>query len=318
MNSFLYSLNNDIEAQEKLLKIYRKKASSKYTATVTGFTSHSKSYFKISSPVEIDGKTMLKQKTLHKEEEYLVEKYAEHALAEKMIDIMESNIALQKSLLDSYKPYSFNDVVATLSKTYQSVDFEDDPHRKAAKLQEASKSRAFRTENLTQPTAFGLYVRSKSEAIIANMLAAREIPFIYEAELSVNLGVSNVSTSRDETSANANLGRDAEVLADGDTEIVADAEFKPCAGKGFNAESRQIKLHPDFTILLSDGSKILWEHLGLLSSEGYAGSLCEKIMAYHHAGYNINSNLFLTTDTHDGRLDMVAVMNVLTLISAKL
>lgn len=56
MNSFLYSLNNDIEVQEKLLKIYRKKASSKYTATVTGFTSHSKSYFKISSPVEIDGR----------------------------------------------------------------------------------------------------------------------------------------------------------------------------------------------------------------------------------------------------------------------
>jgi hypothetical protein len=283
MNSFLYSLNNDIEAQEKLLKIYRKKASSKYTATVTGFTSHSKSYFKISSPVEIDGRTMLKQKTLHKEEEYLVEKYAEHALAEKMIDIMESNIALQKSLLDSYKPYSFNDVVATLSKTYQSVDFEDDPHRKAAKLQEASKSRAFRTENLTQPTAFGLYVRSKSEAIIANMLAAREIPFIYEAEIDdVDIGSSG-------SDSNSN-----------------------------GSDPRQIKLHPDFTILLSDGSKILWEHLGLLSSEGYAGALCEKIMAYHHAGYNINSNLFLTTDTQDGRLDMAAVMNVLALISARL
>ena len=71
-------------------------------------------------------------------------------------------------------------------------------------------------------------MRSKSEAIIANMLAAREIPFIYEAEfddVDVDIGTSD-----------------------------------------------------------SDS----------------------------------NSNLFLTTDTHDGRLDMVAVMNVLTLISAKL
>lgn len=259
MNSFLYSLKKDIENQENLLKDYRKKAAGKYSATITGFTSHKKTYFKIATAVEIDGKTHHKQKTLRKSEEQIVEKHAEQALAQRMVEIMEHNLSLQKRLLVEYRPYSFRKVLETLSQTYQCIDFEENPLRKAAKFQEESATKGFRTDNLTQPTSFGLRVRSKSEAIIANMLAEREIPFVYEAEL--------------------------------------------------------INLHPDFTILLPNGEKIIWEHLGLLSDESYVSSLTDKIMLYHNAGYNINSNFFITTDTQDGRLDMDAVMNVLSLIS---
>lgn len=77
----------------------------------------------------------------------------------------------------------------------------------------------------------------------------------------------------------------------------------------------EIALHPDFVIHLPDGKKIIWEHLGMLSDDSYLSAFAEKLRLYHAAGYHIGSNLFLTTDTPDGRLDMDAVMNVIELIS---
>ena len=53
----------------------------------------------------------------------------------------------------------------------------------------------------------------------------------------------------------------------------------------------------------------------MLSDDSYLSAFTEKLKLYHAAGYHIGSNLFLTTDTPDGRLDMDAVMNVIELIS---
>ena len=77
----------------------------------------------------------------------------------------------------------------------------------------------------------------------------------------------------------------------------------------------EVVLHPDFVIYLPDGKKLIWEHLGLLSNDEYFTAFTDKLKLYRMAGYHINSNLFLTTDTPDGRLDMDAVMNVVELIS---
>ena len=77
----------------------------------------------------------------------------------------------------------------------------------------------------------------------------------------------------------------------------------------------EVTLHPDFVIHLPDGKKIIWEHLGMLSDDSYLSAFAEKLKLYHAAGYHIGSNLFLTTDTPEGRLDMDAVMNVIELIS---
>ncbi len=77
----------------------------------------------------------------------------------------------------------------------------------------------------------------------------------------------------------------------------------------------EVTLHPDFVIHLPNGKKIIWEHLGMLSDDSYLSAFAEKLKLYHAAGYHIGSNLFLTTDTPDGRLDMDAVMNVIEFIS---
>ena len=156
-----------------------------------------------------------------------------------------------------------------MGKFYQkSVAFSDDPLSGIAERQQKASARTIHPENLTQPTLAGFDVRSKSEALIANALAERKIPFIYEEELALSL-----------------------------------------PGRG------EVTLHPDFVIHLPDGKKIIWEHLGMLSDDSYLSAFAEKLKLYHAAGYHIGSNLFLTTDTPDGRLDMDAVMNVIELIS---
>lgn len=52
--------------------------------------------------------------------------------------------------------------------------------------------------------------------------------------------------------------------------------------------------YPDFVILLSDGSLLIWEHLGLAGNSGYDESTVRKLNAYRKAGFYTHSNLILT------------------------
>ncbi len=60
---------------------------------------------------------------------------------------------------------------------------------------------------------------------------------------------------------------------------------------------------PDFQIRCPDGSFILIEHAGLLSSSQYTESLAAKIQLYLLNGYILGYTLFVTSDTLDGGID---------------
>lgn len=60
------------------------------------------------------------------------------------------------------------------------------------------------------------------------------------------------------------------------------------------------RIFPDFTILLPDGERILWEHLGLLSDKGYCENTVLKLQIYQLSGYTIGKNLILTMDDNRG------------------
>lgn len=89
------------------------------------------------------------------------------------IKILERNIALQKKLLQEYKSYDYDYVNSVLPKAYRMSAPKAAAPRKAP-------------ENiLLHRTSFGLYVRSKSEAIIAEVLHSEGIPFEYEMPLAL-------------------------------------------------------------------------------------------------------------------------------------
>ena len=77
------------------------------------------------------------------------------------------------------------------------------------------------------------------------------------------------------------------------------------------ASGQIIILHPDFVIPLRDGSVILWEHLGLLSSKKYAADAGERLHLYNLAGFRPGSNLILTADDQEGYTDMKAIAQIL-------
>lgn len=90
------------------------------------------------------------------------------------IKILEKNIALQKKLLQEYKSYDYDYVNSLLPKAYKmSVP------KAAAPCKEPENI-------LLHRTSFGLYVRSKSEAIIAEILHSEGIPFEYEMPLALS------------------------------------------------------------------------------------------------------------------------------------
>lgn len=272
MNRFEKALAADIAEQRRLLEVYEKRAKCMPTGCISAYTSSKKTYYKLSKTEtdEFSGHSYIVQRNLRPDETDLITQYAEKAYTTTSLRIIKKNLKLQEKLLETYRPYDFYSIKASLGKVYQnSVTFADDPLVSMADKQKRATQKAIHSENLTQPTIAGFDVRSKSEAIITNALAERKIPFVYEEELMI---------------------------------------FVP--GRG------EVVLHPDFVIYLPNSKKIIWEHLGLLSSDDYFAMFADKVKLYHMAGYHINSNLFLTTDTPDGRLDMDAVMNVIELISA--
>lgn len=271
MNRFEKILAADVAEQRRLLEIYEKRLKGMPAGCITEYTSSKKTYYKLSKTEtdSISGYSYIMQHNLREGETELIALYGEKAYAQAGLRIIKRNLKLQEKLLEVYRSYDFYSIKASLGKVYQkAVLFADDPLANIAERQKEVSARAVHPENLTQPTLAGFDVRSKSEALIANALAERKIPFIYEEELTL---------------------------------------FLP--GRG------EVILHPDFVILLPSGKKIIWEHLGMLSEDFYLSAFSEKLKLYHTTGYQINSTLFLTTDTPDGRLDMDAVMNVIDIIS---
>ena len=271
MNQFEKVLAADVAEQRHLLEIYEQRLKGMPVGCVSEYTSSKKTYYKLSKTEtdKISGHSYIMQRNLHADEMNLIALYGERAYAKAGLRIVKQNLKLQEKLLEIYRPYDFYSIKASLGKFYQkSVAFSDDPLSGIAERQQKASARTIHPENLTQPTLAGFDVRSKSEALIANALAERKIPFVYEEVLEISI-----------------------------------------PGRG------EVTLHPDFVIHLPDGKKIIWEHLGMLSDDSYLSAFAEKLKLYHAAGYHIGSNLFLTTDTPDGRLDMDAVMNVIELIS---
>jgi hypothetical protein len=65
------------------------------------------------------------------------------------------------------------------------------------------------------------------------------------------------------------------------------------------------RLRPDFTIIGRTGKVVLWEHLGMLDHPAYAEHWHRKLAWYAHNGFELNKNLFVTSQT--GSLDARAV-----------
>lgn len=69
--------------------------------------------------------------------------------------------------------------------------------------------------------------------------------------------------------------------------------------------------YPDFVILLPDGTKLIWEHLGLLTDLSYCISNAQKLHAYQQNQVFIGKNLILTQDDRSGNCNSAFIYHII-------
>lgn len=78
------------------------------------------------------------------------------------------------------------------------------------------------------------------------------------------------------------------------------------------------RVYPDFTIILPNGKRILWEHWGRLDDPEYCKRNALKLCLYQRNGYVLGDNLIITMDDRNGNISSVLVAQAIQQILAKL
>lgn len=163
--SFYDIIKADLDIQEKLINRYTRQLSYLPKGKLTYKRVHGHRYYYLNNKQYLSAKKA-----------GLVQGLKTRAYLEKSIRIMDSNIRLENHLLKTYQPYDFASVNDSLPPAYQS-----DP-KIAAK--DPSNEFQFGSAPIHR-TSFGLFTRSKSEALIAELLHAEGIKFNYEEPLDL-------------------------------------------------------------------------------------------------------------------------------------
>ena len=131
-----------------------------------------------------------KESYIGKDKEALKSQLSRRKFIESSIPILEKVIKNEKRCLENDMTYDPTQVAASLPEAYKDVDYspilDSAGHSHAADwCNEPYERGTLYPEKLIHTTQNGLRVRSKSESIIAGMLETYDIPFRYEALLTV-------------------------------------------------------------------------------------------------------------------------------------
>lgn len=123
-----------------------------------------------------------KQIYIRKQDEDLVYKLKYRRILEEAIHTIEKNLKVQEKLLQKYQAYDPQSCQLRLGKVYQDLPEKYYRIPRQVTLIDDYQSK-YRPEDLRHVSSFGMKFRSKSEALIAELLHNAGIPFTYEASL---------------------------------------------------------------------------------------------------------------------------------------
>ena len=69
---------------------------------------------------------------------------------------------------------------------------------------------------------------------------------------------------------------------------------------------------PDFTIILPDGRRIIWEHFGRMDLPDYRKKNFKRLAVYHYNDIYPPKNLIVTMDSKSGGIDVDAIQSIIT------
>ncbi len=214
--------------------------------------------------------------------------------AKEMVRVLQNNIDIMQKLAGRLLPDSEADVLERLPRAYRpNVRFRPVP-RSSGKYDHAKRDvgirgdqpnrripqseNNFKREELTIQTSFGLWVRTRGELAIAELLYSLNIEFFYERALTLN------------------VTRTREYVAGG--KVVKEEYETICT------------YYPDFTIILPNGEIFYWEHKGLLKRERYAERDRQKTIDYNKNSIFQPHNYIVTEDGPNNDLDLENIKKV--------
>ena len=161
----------DIRNEEALIKIYGARIRDLPEGRLKVKTVKGKNYYYKVDPVSG------KEKIIPKNDHDLILQLIERHHTEKLLKILRGNIKIQRSVLRKYSSYAYEDVIKDAGKSYYAEP--------ASKVYTKEEIASPLHSSFMHRTSFGLGVRSKSEALIAEMLKRHGIDFEYEAALEL-------------------------------------------------------------------------------------------------------------------------------------
>lgn len=200
-------------------------------------------------------------------------------IASNATKVLRENIGRIDKLIKQFKSYDADTISKQLSRACKEaieeigeMDIEEPLPALSEEIDSSIPSEnPFERNNLKYPISNGLFVRSKSEAIIGEFLLAAGIPFRYEKTLDL------VRVYEDEA--------------------------------GFKHASTE-RVFPDFTIYLPNGEIIIWEHEGLIDKMNYRRRNMRKLMLYFENGFYMPHNLIITMEGEKSPFDSEAVLRI--------
>lgn len=180
-------IEQDIEYLQKCLRLFKKRLreTSKYDncSLVVCYRDEKANYY-LSEKVE--GKRV--RRYLGPKDVTMRKVIQERHYIEKAIPICESNIRLLGSVLENYESIEPDDVVKQMGKAYQEQEnarrdlygYARASEWKKNAVLEKAKYPPYKPNQLKHTAVDGTMTRSKSEALIYNMLLMKNIEFVYE------------------------------------------------------------------------------------------------------------------------------------------
>ena len=162
----------DIAAEKKLMDIYRSQLEDFPAGRLVAKRISGRTYY---YKVRPGGR---RQEYISVDNGQLVEALKDRRYAEEALKVLTENVKAQERMLKKYRGYSPKDIFAMLGKAYQ-------PKVCEKLTSDGSAASGYRQEGLLHRTTFGLMVRSKSEALIAETLRKHSLEFRYEEPISL-------------------------------------------------------------------------------------------------------------------------------------
>jgi len=128
-----------------------------------------------------------KQQYIRKADRDLVFDLKYRRMLEEAVKTIETNLKVQEKIVKKYQSYDPKALLSRLGTVYQDMP-EDLLHPEFQHLDEEELQNYqlnYHQEDIIQKSTFGMKFRSKSEAIIGELLHALKIPFYYEAKLEL-------------------------------------------------------------------------------------------------------------------------------------